>query len=73
MSSLDLGTRNTSWIQQDNVLETPKNRVSLGTQVNSYVHRQQYRQPQMTPLFGYHREKRTLKQFETNALTRQSK
>ena len=47
--------------------EAPKNRVSLGAQVNSYVHGQHYRQPQMTPLFGCHREKRTLKQFETNA------
>ena len=54
-------------------LEAPKGRVSLGTKVNSYVHRRHYKQPQLTPLFGGHREKRTLKQFKTNALTRQSK
>ena len=52
-------------------LESPNNRVSLGSRMNSYLHRAHYSQLQLTPL-GRHMRKHTLKQFETIALTRQA-
>ena len=57
----------------DNRLESPKHRVSLGLHMNYYVHRKQYAQSQWNTVCHMRRKQCTLKQFETMALTRQSK
>ena len=59
----------------DHRIESPKHRVSLGLLSNYYVHRKQYpqyAQSQWT-LVPHEMKQCTLKQFETMALTRQSK
>ena len=57
----------------DHRLESPKHRVSHGLHINYYVHRQHHAQCEWTTVCHMRRKQCTLKQFETIALTRQSK
>ena len=51
---LDLGTAMPLGINK--TLESSNNRVSLGSRMNSYLHRAHYSQPHLTPL-GCHMRK----------------